>query len=279
MEALLKDQLGYLNLTGRVSKTEKHPCGGGGFGDVWRGRCDGTEVAIKVPRIYETRMADRESAMNKVAKRLRREAMVWRQLDHPNVLRFLGVCYNNIPPVHDFPALLSPLCENGNILDYLRIHQDVERLPLLVQITAGLGYLHENLVIHGDLKGSNVLIKDNGDACISDFGCSRLIGDQPLHSSTTVMSVRWSAPELVFAEPDVSGGGYLLTSAADVWSFAMVVLEVFNHGKVPWFEIRNDMGVAMEIVTGATPNRNQYPMVPGPIWTILLCCWEQDSNN
>lgn len=53
MEELLKDQLGHLDLTGRVIKTEKHAHGGGGFGDVWRGRSGPTEVAIKIPKLYE----------------------------------------------------------------------------------------------------------------------------------------------------------------------------------------------------------------------------------
>lgn len=65
MEELLKDELGHLNLSGRVMKTEKFPRGGGGFGDIWRGRVDDAEVAIKIPKIYATHT---ERQTQKVAK-------------------------------------------------------------------------------------------------------------------------------------------------------------------------------------------------------------------
>ena len=65
MEELLKDELGHLNLSGRVMKTENFPRGGGGFGDIWKGRVDDVEVAIKIPKIYATHA---ESQTQKVIK-------------------------------------------------------------------------------------------------------------------------------------------------------------------------------------------------------------------
>lgn len=53
MEQLLKDQLAHLDLTGKVVKIETFAYCGGGFGDVWRGQSGGTEVAIKIPKVYE----------------------------------------------------------------------------------------------------------------------------------------------------------------------------------------------------------------------------------
>ncbi|KDQ49294.1 hypothetical protein JAAARDRAFT_51806 [Jaapia argillacea MUCL 33604] len=271
------------DLSSKVRPTENVYFAGGGFSTLWRGSwvdpAHGPPHKLAIKAFLYSHIPQFRLTLE---RRLRREATLWRQLDHPNVLRFLGVCYNNIPPVLDFPALLSPLCENGNIVDYLRTHLEVKPLPLIIQVTDGLQYLHEKSVIHGDLKGSNVLIKDNGDACISDFGCSNLVGDRPQHSSTTVISVRWTAPEMLLEIPDdleedVDSLRATPTKASDVWSFAMTVLEVFK-GSVPWFELRNDASIIMRLLAGKTPSRHLYPTISDPIWDLLSPCWKRDPR-
>ncbi|KAK0503541.1 hypothetical protein EDD18DRAFT_1063715, partial [Armillaria luteobubalina] len=80
------------------------------------------------------------------------EALVWRQLRHPNVLPFLGVSQNLFAPSY---CLISPWMVNGNILSYLQAHPDHDRLTSLVQVADTMEYLH-NLdppIIHADIRG------------------------------------------------------------------------------------------------------------------------------
>lgn len=106
-------------------------------------------------------------------------------------------------------------------------------------MVSGLEYLHECHYVHGDLKGvdihifclthcsacffyqNNILIKDNGEACLGDFGCTMLLDDELLVQFPQMVNVRWNAPELV-----LTGEVTRQTYSSDVWAFAMVILEV-----------------------------------------------------
>ncbi|KAJ7802914.1 kinase-like domain-containing protein, partial [Mycena leptocephala] len=78
-----------------------------------------------------------------------REALIWRQLTHPNVLPFFGVYY-----LETRLCLVSPWMENGNIMKFLEITQPATglRLSLILDVALGLQYLHKENAIHGDLK-------------------------------------------------------------------------------------------------------------------------------
>ncbi|KIJ59930.1 hypothetical protein HYDPIDRAFT_99716 [Hydnomerulius pinastri MD-312] len=131
------------DLTGKVSKIGEHPVGGGGYGDVWKGVLGNRWVAIK-------------------------EIKAWSRLEHDNILPLAGVCY-------DFgfaPALVSIWMENGTANHYLKEHPEADYLALLSGIAAGLLYLHQANVIHGDLKG--VRIPSSAIACIdAGMACCR----------------------------------------------------------------------------------------------------------
>ncbi|KAG8893143.1 hypothetical protein FRB99_002182, partial [Tulasnella sp. 403] len=141
-------------------------------------------VALKRPRISQR---DQESTI-----RFLREASTWRAMQHPNVLRFLGAC-----KIDGFIYLVSPYMCNGTIMDFIQDHpQRADRIRLIREIAAGLEYIHSRNVIHGDLKGTNILISDREHALLCDFGLARM---EDTNTSTTMRGVgtlRWQAPEL-----------------------------------------------------------------------------------
>jgi len=118
-------------------------------------------------------------------------------------------------------------------------------------------YLHafEPAVVHGNLKGTNVLVSASGDAMIADFGLSDMIIDQTEPNDTTSWfaagSWRWQAPELANA---VTPEQAKRTTASDVFAFGRVMIEVFTL-REPFPETRNEIELAKRAAAGELPKR------------------------
>ncbi|THV05931.1 kinase-like protein, partial [Dendrothele bispora CBS 962.96] len=127
------------------------------------------------------------------------EALLWRQLNHPNVLPFLGVNINLFTPAR--LCLILPWMENRNIIQYLTNHPGHDLLCTISEIAAGLNYLH-NLsrpIVHGDIRGANILVNLDSRCCLADFGLS--LATETTQGFTTTSDgvkgcARWLAPEL-----------------------------------------------------------------------------------
>lgn len=102
-----------------------------------------------------------------------REAGIWASLRHPNVLALYGASSATGDPPWFF---VSPYLSNGSIPDYLKRHvgEHIDLLRGIGEIARGMAYLHEKGVLHGDLKGANVLVDDGGRFVIADFGQSEM---------------------------------------------------------------------------------------------------------
>ncbi|KAF5349268.1 hypothetical protein D9756_009384 [Leucocoprinus leucothites] len=171
------------------------PMQSGSFGEVSRGNCKGHLVCLKVAKIYQ----DRD--INYLIRSYAREALMWSQLEHSNVLPFYGI-YRLKNDAFGRVCLVSPWMPNGNIVDYLRDHPEAPRILLTQSALAGLKYLHEENIVHSDIKGANILVKPNGFACLADFGLSTVIDESILQWTSTQTTgptgtLRFEAPELV----------------------------------------------------------------------------------
>ncbi|KAH0835653.1 kinase-like domain-containing protein [Lanmaoa asiatica] len=241
-------------------------------------------VALKFLRQYQS-VAD--NVREKLLKRLKSEVAAWHRLQHANICPLYGV----IQSVHSI-AMVSPWCNNGTIMQYIQredVHAD--RLTLLGQIASGVSYLHnmKPVVVHGDLKGTNILISDDGDALISDFGLSTVIEEfsltdaglraAQLGTSLLAGSTRWMAPELILSLVE-DDGVPCPTRESDVFSFACVCLEVATND-LPYPNRRNDRAVTIDILRGVRPCRGAPPvpemrftaLQEEAFWGVLDQCW------
>lgn len=277
------EQKPYKDLSGEVTKTEEYYFAYGGFSEVYKGKWEDPQgnirgVAIKVLRGVHTE----PYLLEVTTRRLNRETRIWHPLSHPNILPFLGVCYN----LGASPALISPLCKFGNVSDFLKAHPDENRLEIAIGVAKGLEYLHSLEVVHGDMKPHNVLIDDDKVPRLCDFGRSRIVDHR---GYTTVFSgtVRRLAPELLSVStkdddqeddddiPDPVPAP--LTKKSDIFGFAMVALEIVT-GKQPFYYIQNDSTVIYKIQSGDRPMARRYGSPDPKIWAILEACWQYEPE-
>ncbi|KLO18998.1 kinase-like protein [Schizopora paradoxa] len=260
-----------------------HPIGVGGYADVWKGyratdsdKGDSQQIfALKVLKDFTFSRAPQSGLI----KALYREAIIWNFMDHPNILRFVGLCRVNDERLQTRVALVSPWMRNGNLLTYVVNHDGIDRSRLLAQVAHGLIYLHSIDIIHGDLKCANVLISEDGTAQLADFGLSS-VGDSVAQLGGSVSNSagnpRWLAPELLF--PDHFGSSGKSTRETDVYAFGMTALELFS-GKVPFYNLP-DPAIPLEVaIKGLKPPRPELATSRGLtdiIWDIVERCWHRD---
>ncbi|KAF9641929.1 kinase-like protein, partial [Thelephora ganbajun] len=160
----------------------------GGTTDIWRGAWGDKPVALKAFRIYS--LQDLQEAK----KILWKLVPIWKRLAHENVLPFHGVDTSIFQL-----ALVYEWGHNGNIMRYLESHPDASRpkLVTLLQVAKGLQYLHSFEIVHGNLKGANVLISKSGKVQICDYGLSPIISNPIAENLGVAGSSRWLAPEII----------------------------------------------------------------------------------
>jgi len=191
---------------------------------------------------------------------------VWARLRHPHILPLVGIC----TLTDDMTYMISPWMHHGDIQSYLKRHPDVDRLSLLVQVGEGLEYLHTKSIVHGDVRGPNVLISESGEACLADFGLSKP-DEQGLYSYSTKFHTsgnqRWMAPELLLNET-------VRTTTTDVFSFGRLIIEVLT-GEHPFPDL-NEYQAISPIVKGALPNRPTGKAVArgldNTVWALVKDC-------
>ncbi|KAF9652316.1 kinase-like protein [Thelephora ganbajun] len=243
--------------------------GSGGFADVWQGVYGEMHVAIK-----RLRFSERDD-LTKMYKRFCKEVVIWKRLSHPNVLPLLGISTNG-----NALCMISKLMSYGNIMAYLRAQPSANRLLLLAYVGEGLSYLHDLDLVHGDMKGANILVDDECMPRIADFGLISIMKDTDtiLDTHTSVGGIgtpRWSAPELL--DPPVFGFKSCRPSKkSDCYSLGMTIYEVLT-GRVPFYDVKTD-AVMMRIVRGIRPERPHLSHAIGftdPVWAIVEDCWKE----
>ncbi|TDL21780.1 kinase-like protein [Rickenella mellea] len=257
-----------------IRRTGTDPVAGGGFADVWKGYFADKPVALKAFRIYK------QSLREKVLKEFSHEAVIWRQLKHPNILPFYGVFTGD--EHFDRLCLVSPWMDAGNVIDYLNVHPDSDRLSLLSDVAQGLEYLHlfQPPIIHGDLKGANIFVSPSLTACLGDLGLARFRDSQESTLGATTANatgtLRWQAPELLNI---VDGESTHRSERCDIYSFGCVCLELMT-GKPPFSDIRMDGAVMMAIAKGQIPQRPIENVsergLDDTLWALMQECWKFD---
>ncbi|KAG7090203.1 hypothetical protein E1B28_011806 [Marasmius oreades] len=260
---------------GNVKKLGDHPVDWGGFGDVWKGKIGEQVVCLKVVKVYLA------TDTQQLVKEYMREAIVWQQLRHPNLLPFLGMYY--LGEAREQLCLVSPWMDRGNLIRFLKEtpRHLVKRHSLARDVAAGLSHLHSMKIAHGDLKGLNVLVMPDERACIGDFGLAR-IADSHAPGLSSSMSgsfkgtIRWLAPELLRSDPP-----NVVSTKSDIYAFGCVCYEIFAS-RVPFYELNDGAVIVAVLLDKKHPSRSVAPGLPeiqDSMWEMMLSCWNTDPKS
>ncbi|KDQ06852.1 hypothetical protein BOTBODRAFT_192789 [Botryobasidium botryosum FD-172 SS1] len=268
-----------MDLSGAVHKLDEQPVAHGGFSDIYRG------ILVKPPRAQQvaikvivTRHSNRETD-RRIQRRLAREIITWENLNHPGVIKLLGICSG----FGRFPALISPWYDNGSALTYLKTHPNVDRRNLVRGVIAAIDYLHglQPPVVHGDIKAANVLIKNDGEACLGDFGLSRFIESASTGLTTTspLGTPRWMAPELFFPIKDEVAP---VTKEGDIYAFGCLAVEILTD-QWPWYDIQSDRDVMLKVHEGQMSPRPESELavreLTDELWELITSCWSYKPSE
>eukprot|EP00755_Sulcionema_specki_P021887 Sspe_Gene.75175::Locus_46980_Transcript_1_1_Confidence_1.000_Length_1211::g.75175::m.75175/K17533/MAP3K19, YSK4; mitogen-activated protein kinase kinase kinase 19 len=201
--------------------------GKGSYGSVYLGvRPNGSLMAVKCVHMNDIPPDSVDSVV--------REVEVMHNLSHENIVRYLGAA------VDDFTNELHIFMEyiQGGTLGSLvrRLEQPLQESTVVSyvrQILRGVAYLHTNNIIHRDLKGDNILLQNQGQVKLTDFGTSKCLGTEGQRASaakTMAGTPLWMAPEVI--NSGKAKNGY--TFVADIWSVGIVICELLARGKTPW---------------------------------------------
>ncbi|KAG7449363.1 kinase-like protein [Guyanagaster necrorhizus] len=235
---------------------------GGTFGDIYRSIYEGKSVALKRLRIF--RICERSKIYRKFCK----EALVWQQLSFEYVLPFLGIDAENFPRQ---PCMVSPWMSNGTAPQFLKQNPNANVDKLLFEIAQGIEYLHSQSVVHGDIKGGNILIDEHWHPRLADFGLT-VFGDATRQFTTDQGgTLRWMAPELL--RPSES---FKRTFSSDVYAYGCVCVELYS-GRIPFSDIKHEVRVIELVLSGELPTRPASMKVD--LWDLVCACCENGADT
>uniref|UniRef100_A0AAX7TQN5 non-specific protein-tyrosine kinase n=1 Tax=Astatotilapia calliptera TaxID=8154 RepID=A0AAX7TQN5_ASTCA len=195
------------------------------------------------------------------------EADLMKNLDHPHIVRLIGVI--EADPVW----IVMELYEHGELGNYLIENQYSLSTATLVlyclQICKALAYLEGLNMVHRDIAVRNILVASPECVKLGDFGLSRYVDDQEYYkASVSRLPIKWMAPESINFRR--------FTTASDVWMFAVCVWEIFSMAQQPFFWLENGQ-VITQLEAGVRLHKPQ--LCPPIIYSLLTRCWAYEPSG
>ncbi|KAJ7211039.1 hypothetical protein B0H12DRAFT_389215 [Mycena haematopus] len=230
--------------------------GKGAFGQVYRALnwATGETVAVKEIQLSNIPKGELGEIMSEID--------LLKNLNHENIVKYKGFV-----KTREYLYIILEFCENGSLHNISkRFGKFPESLVAVYisQVLEGLMYLHDQGVIHRDIKGANILTNKDGTVKLADFGVAS--NTTSVNDGAVVGSPYWMAPEVI----EQSGA----TTASDIWSVGCVVIELLE-GHPPYHTL-DPMPALFRIVQDDCP---PIPEGASPIVKdFLYHCFQKDCN-
>uniref|UniRef100_W5LI31 Receptor protein-tyrosine kinase n=1 Tax=Astyanax mexicanus TaxID=7994 RepID=W5LI31_ASTMX len=239
--------------------------GAGAFGTVYKGIWVPEGETVKIPVAIKIL---NEATGPKANVEFMDEALIMASMEHPHLVRLLGVCLS--PTIQ----LVTQLMPHGCLLDYVHEHKDNIGSQLLlnwcVQIAKGMMYLEERRLVHRDLAARNVLVKSPNHIKITDFGLARLLdGDEKEYNADGgKMPIKWMALECIHYRK--------FTHQSDVWSYGVTIWELMTFGGKPYD------GIPTREIPDLLEKGERLPQPPIctiDVYMVMVKCWMIDADS
>uniref|UniRef100_A0A671P9W6 Tyrosine-protein kinase n=1 Tax=Sinocyclocheilus anshuiensis TaxID=1608454 RepID=A0A671P9W6_9TELE len=170
-------------------------------------------------------------------------------------------------------CIVTEFMENGCLLHFLQQHSRtlgrVQLLFMCQDICEGMEYLEQSSFIHRDLAARNCLVNERNAVKVCDFGMTRYVLDNQYTSSMgSRFPVKWSPPEVLHFNK--------FSNKSDVWSFGVLMWEVFSEGKTP-FENCSNLEVVEKVTQGGRLYRPHR--ASAHIYNIMYRCWHERPHG
>ncbi|KAF0915383.1 hypothetical protein E2562_035942 [Oryza meyeriana var. granulata] len=242
--------------------------GSGAFGQVYLGMNLDTGELLAVKQVLiGSNNATREKAQAHI-RELEEEVKLLKNLSHPNIVRYLGTVREE-----DTLNILLEFVPGGSIqslLGKLGSFPEAVIRKYTKQILQGLEYLHNNAIIHRDIKGANILVDNKGCIKLADFGASKQVAKLATVTAAKTMkgTPHWMAPEVIV------GSGH--NFSADIWSVGCTVIEMAT-GKPPWSQQYQEVALLFHVGT-----TKSHPPIPEHLSSeakdFLLKCLQKEPE-
>ncbi|XP_013419565.1 hepatocyte growth factor receptor-like [Lingula anatina] len=200
-----------------------------------------------------------------------REGALMTSFRHDHVLTILGICFE----VDGNPMIILPYMANGDLKTYIENPKNaptgLQLLQFGLDVARGMEYLAENKFVHRDLAARNCMLDDQLHAKVADFGLTRDVYTKEYYSSRdkqAKLPVKWMAPESM--ERNV------YTFRSDVWSYGVLLWELFTRGKVPYPGV-DGWDVLQFLNLGRRLDKPDY--CPQHVYQLMLKCWSWEPEE
>ncbi|KAK8589291.1 hypothetical protein V6N13_088141 [Hibiscus sabdariffa] len=243
--------------------------GYGAFGRVYMGmNLDSGELLAVKEVLIAANSASKEKTQAHI-RELEEEVKLLKNLSHPNIVRYLGTVREE-----ETLNILLEFVPGGSISSLLGKFGPFPEAVIrkyTKQLLLGLEYLHNNGIMHRDIKGANILVDNKGNIKLADFGASKQVVE--LATVTGAKSMKgtpyWMAPEVILQ----TGHSF----SADIWSVGCTVIEMAT-GKPPWSQQYQEVAAALFHV-GTTKS---HPPIPEHLSSeakdFLLKCLQKEPE-
>ncbi len=205
----------------------------------------------------------------KFVRRFQREALSASSLAHPNIVEMYDVGEDN-----GLYYIVMEYIEGKTLKQLLKKRGTLtlsEAIDIMLQLTDGMAHAHDSYIIHRDLKPQNIMIKDDGQIKITDFGIAMALNSTQLTQTNSVMgSVHYLPPE------QASGKGCTIKS--DIYSMGIIFYELLS-GSLP-FRGDNAVEIALKHMRDPLPSlREDNPAIPQSIENIIRKATAKNPKN
>ena len=242
---------------------------------VWSGKFAPSQGTSTTPVAVKTVMMDKDQRKSSTAALYNESSIlnfILRSGGHKNILKILGICMQRKQP-----HLIVELCYQINLQQILYQHADLYTNKHLAyfasQVGSAMAFLEEKDIVHRQLKAANVLVTNDAECKLSGFHCALTTakaneGSVAKEYATTT-NPRWAAPEVYTAEAQY-------TSKSDVWSFGMLLIELFTYGLEPYHGIGNH-SIRSLVLSGVLP---KIPHTcPHSMQSLIMKCLQRTVSQ